>query len=718
MLGEQLIKNDLIALVELVKNSYDADADTVEVRFHNFNDDMSTNDNSSIVIEDDGSGMTPKDIRESWMNPAAPQKYILKKEGKGKTKKGRIIQGEKGIGRFAVLKLGKKVTIGTRTENSAFESLIEYDFTKYDDDFALRNGSEEAIFLDDIEIDYSEYSPPKLITKPQGTVIEIQDLKGVWNDNVIEKLCRNISNLTDPISRVTGKKGNSSFQISIFCDGKEKSVEDENAENFRGLIENSAVLKIQGEYNPEKNAFVLTEGENKNREIDLNDSKITGLWIWRKRFGKNKKLDEKDKKYECGSFHFHFYIFDFSRGISGKYELNQKQKNILKDHRVYLYRDGVRVYPYGDPDDDWLEIDVTRGTARAGDFFSNAQIVGWIDISYENNPNLRDKTNREGLIEKGDAVKDFIFLVSTFLSYIKQNEYARYEQKKIDKKRNETVQNEVVANRLTDLKKHLEEKGYQSSVREVVSIQSEYKREKRHLVRRAEITEDLAGVGLSVEMTSHDIMLMMNRAENIAKDIAKSSRESRDEKSQQQAEMLVGVLTQIADGMQDIQSIFKSSRRRKKNLKIEPVLDKIYSLYKDLLNERRIHYEKEILPGSPLVADTTDGVIMQVLINLFDNASYWLDTLGKKDREIKVSMNGDKGEIFFSDNGPSIDKEDLPYIFEPFYSGKGQEGRGLGLYIARQLLDRHDYSIAVVEKEKDKMLPGANFVISFCKEDD
>ena len=718
MLGEQLIKNDLIALVELVKNSYDADADTVEIRFENFNNDMSVNENSSIVIADDGSGMTPKDIRQSWMNPATPQKYILKKDGNDETKKGRIIQGEKGIGRFAVLKLGGKVTIRTRTENSTFESLIEYDFTKYDDDFISKDGSKEEIFLDKIEIDYSEYSPPKLIKKSHGTVITIQNLKCSWGSNVIGKLRKDISNLTDPISRISGNKENNGFQISIFCNGKEKYVEDESAENLKGLIENNAVLKIQGEYNSKKNAFVFTEGKNENREIYLNDSKITGLWIWRKRFGRNKKLDKEDKKYDCGSFQFHFNIFDFSRGISGKHELNQKQKNMLKDYRVYLYRDGIRVYPYGDPDDDWLAIDVTRGTGRAGDFFSNAQIVGWIDISHENNPNLRDKTNREGLIEKGNVVKDFIFLVSTFLSYIKQNEYARYEHKKIDKKRNEIVQNEAVANSLTDLKTHLETKGYKPSARKVVNIQSEYKREKKHLVRRAEITEDLAGVGLSVEMTSHDIMLMMSRVEGIAKDIAKSSRKYKDEKTQQQAEMLVGVLTQIADGMQDIQSIFKSSKRRKKNLKIEPVLDKIYSLYKSLLNEREIHFEKETLPGSPLVADTTDGVIMQVLINLFDNASYWLNTVDKKHKEVKVLVNGDKGEIFFSDNGPGIDKEDLPYIFRPFYSGKGQEGRGLGLYIARQLLDRHDYSISVVEKEKDKILPGANFIISFYKEDD
>ena len=95
---------------------------------------------------------------------------------------------------------------------------------------------------------------------------------------------------------------------------------------------------------------------------------------------------------------------------------------------------------------------------------------------------------------------------------------------------------------------------------------------------------------------------------------------------------------------------------------------------------------------------------------------YWLDTVDQIERRILVTVNGDQGELVFSDNGPGIDKEDLPYIFEPFYSGKGQEGRGLGLYIARQLLQRHDYSISVVQ-DRRRDLQGANFVVSFVKED-
>ena len=718
MLGDQLIKNERIALVELIKNSYDADADYVKVRFENFNEDMSANENSSIVVEDNGHGMSPEDIRESWMNPATPKKYVGKMAGKHKTPlKKRIIQGEKGIGRFAILKLGKDITIIARSRNSDLESVVHFDFKDFDDDFTTEKGEEKELFLDQIKIDYSEASPPAVMAQSQGTVIEIKDLKGEWNRRIIEKLCKDVSSLTDPVSRITGEKAKDNFDISIICDGKSESIEDKNTENLRGLIENKPVLKIQGEFNSEKNAFVFTEGEDKNNktEIKLNDPKIKGLWIWKQYFKNKQNKDEENENFKCGDFKFHFYIFDFSRGISGKHELSQQQKNLLKEHRIYLYRDAVRVYPYGDPDDDWLNIDVTRGTGRAGDFFSNDQLIGWIDISHQHNRKLRDKTNREGLIEEGSAVRDFMFLIPTFLSYIKQYPYARYQQKQKDRNIAGIVRRKIVAGHLSGLKTSLEKRGDQQGVREVKKIEREYQREKDFLIQRAETTEDLAGVGLSVEMTSHDIMLMMSRADDIGKQIAKMSRSSGSSEIQQQADMLVGVLPQISEGMRDIQSLFKSSKRRRKSLKVVPILDKIFQLYERLLEKKNIHYEKIVSDGSPLVADTTDGVVMQVLINLFDNASYWLDTVGRKGKKIMITIDGGQGELTFSDNGPGIDAEDEPYIFEAFYSGKGQAGRGLGLYIARQLLERHDYRISIAP-DHQKKLSGANFVVSFVKE--
>jgi len=89
-------------------------------------------------------------------------------------------------------------------------------------------------------------------------------------------------------------------------------------------------------------------------------------------------------------------------------------------------------------------------------------------------------------------------------------------------------------------------------------------------------------------------------------------------------------------------------------------------------------------------------------------------TIGKT---IEIVLDGNKGQMTFADNGPGVDKDDVPYIFEPFYSGKGEEGRGLGLYIARQLLERSEYSIELAELKSEKILPGANFIVNFFTEE-
>ena len=145
MLGDQLIKNERIALVELIKNAYDADAEWVKVTFLNFNNDFTVNENSKIIIEDNGNGMNREIIEKHWLNPATPEK-TKRKRIKYVTDKGRIIQGEKGIGRFAIFKLGKKVDICTRRrlqnlegkfidEAETVENVLSYDFTEYDEDF-------------------------------------------------------------------------------------------------------------------------------------------------------------------------------------------------------------------------------------------------------------------------------------------------------------------------------------------------------------------------------------------------------------------------------------------------------------------------------------------------------------------------------------------------------------------------------------------------------
>lgn len=714
MLGDQLIKNERIALVELIKNSYDADADWVEVRFEGFSPNMTQKPDSKILVRDNGSGMNFDTIQKHWMNPAAPKKLIEKKKGENKTPKlQRIIQGEKGIGRFAILKLGRVTRITTRAEGEKNETTLVYDFSRFDDDFLEKDGRKTGdLFLDDVEIECFQSFFNLQLGEDHGTEITISELKGVWTNTIIKQLCRDVDSLTDPISRITGEEKSGGFDIRIYCNGKRRVIAREGSETLRSLIESKRVLDINGSFDSKSQRFCFQINSENEQTVGINDPKLTGLWLWNRRL-KNNGMTATT--FECGDFHFQFYIFDFARGIGGRYELTTAEKSLLKEHRIYLYRDNMRVYPYGDPDDDWLNIDIDRGTGRAGHFFSNDQIVGWVDISQEGNPNLRDKTNREGLIETGNAAADFKFLVRGFLSFIRQNHYARHQQQQKKRAEHRALEDGRVAELLEDLRIGLNEPEYRSHQRKVERIQTEYGKEKDYLSQRIETTEDLAGVGLSVEMASHDIMLMISRAEELGIRLSQMARDKEFDGIQRQADTLIDVLHQVVDGMRDIQSLFKSSLRRQGLLEVTQLLDKVHKMYSGLLDKSGILYRKKLIGHAPLKVRTTDGLLMQVLINLFDNASYWLGTITSADREICITIDGDNEELIFSDNGPGIDEDDLPYIFEPFYSGKGEAGRGLGLYIARQLLERHGYEIYVAEGER-KVLSGANFVINFEKE--
>ena len=242
-----------------------------------------------------------------------------------------------------------------------------------------------------------------------------------------------------------------------------------------------------------------------------------------------------------------------------------------------------------------------------------------------------------------------------------------------------------------------------------------YKAERRYLVQRAENTEHLAGVGLSVETASHDLMSAMHRSLNMLDSlILQTQRQGVVDKEilHRDLSTLRGTLSFIESQMKDLQLLFKSTKQRRKDIRVGEQLQKVQRLFQQTLDRSRISLNIEVI-GIPLVAKTTEAVLLQLFLNLFDNAVYWLEGV-KGDRRIEIQLNGDDCTLIFADSGPGFRDEDLAYIFEPFFSGKGEEGRGLGLYIARQLLERHEYAIDVADK-KQKILRGANLVVTFVK---
>ena len=237
------------------------------------------------------------------------------------------------------------------------------------------------------------------------------------------------------------------------------------------------------------------------------------------------------------------------------------------------------------------------------------------------------------------------------------------------------------------------------------------------MLERAERTESLAAVGLSVETTSHDIMLMMNRGlDNLAALMRDSMSQNLDPKTlADQLQKLYGIFSYVGNQIKDMQQLFVSSKQRRKRIRVKDLLDKVIRLYKNIMDRNGIVVQVDEV-GSPLVAVCTDADLLQLLINLFDNAVYWLSVTGNPKKNILVTLDGNAQQMLFSDDGCGVREDDAPYIFNAFFSGKGEEGRGLGLYISKKVLERNDYTIRLAEFSDEKKLSGANFVVPFVKQ--
>lgn len=729
MLGDQLIKNERIALMELIKNSYDADAEWAKVTFEDFGKKLAVRKASKIIIEDDGVGMTENVIRKAWMSPATPNKRRNRSEDRLSPTKGRTIQGEKGIGRFAVLKLGKRITVTTRPMGSEKEYVIVFDFSDYDPEFTRHRGKERELFLDDLDAHFYERRPEVFVhrkvtidgverqAKLHGTRIEIDHLKGRWTESKLEDVEEDALKLQSVFSRAFTDREedpNMVFDVAFFVGEEEQTSQTHAVDRLRELMETTAVLRIEdGKYDDESKLFSFTVN-GKPMQKPFDDFR-TIRWC-KNRF---KAAGDDDKTYpSCGSFGFAFYVFDLKAEQESSFYMDRDDAALIRQHRVYLYRDGIRVYPYGEPDDDWLEIDVLRGIYQAKEFASNDQVVGYVEITHAGNPDLMDKTSREGLVGEGDAPEDFIATLQTFLRYVRQEHFEKYRIDVRKRREQRAIEQHRIDANIGKLLEHADKTGDKKTRSLAQNVQRAFRVERAYLERRADTAEDLAAVGMAVETTSHDIMLMMARAfsEFDALTNAALKRENKCADCFGDLQKVRGMLHFVEKNLRNIQSLFKSSRQRPHTVLVGDVLDKVHRIYEGAFDdvENNIKIEIESL-DPPLQAKCTDAVLMQLFINLFDNSLHWLQQNPLKKRNIRVVLDGDRRVVLYGDNGPGVPAENRPYVFEPFFSTK-DGGRGLGLYIARQLLDRFDYTMELADSRRDRILPGACFVINFNTE--
>lgn len=260
-LGEQLIKDETIAVLELIKNAYDADARNVEVIMRDTDDLQS----ATIIIEDDGDGMTLDIVKNYWMEPGTDNKEKkLKKmiQENIKSSLNRLPMGEKGIGRFGVHKLGHKVTLITRSENEQ-EVFLSIDWSIFDSNK----------YLSDVSIDIIERPPTQLFTNgsPKGTRIIIENLKTPWTRGKVRDLQRAITSLNSPFEALDAFKVNLKVSNPEWLKGliSYDDIKDYALFKVKMTLDKNKILNYEYEFKPWNNLDKLDYRNNHIDEIEM-----------------------------------------------------------------------------------------------------------------------------------------------------------------------------------------------------------------------------------------------------------------------------------------------------------------------------------------------------------------------------------------------------------------------------------------------------------------
>lgn len=739
ILGDQLITSKWVGVIELVKNCYDADANEVSVRFLNFD---VLGQSPTIEIEDDGDGMTLDIIRNVWMKPATPNKLNQKKSKQNRyTKKGRLMQGDKGVGRFAIYKLGNNVEIFTKTENSP-EVNLSLNFREYaqNDEF-----SEEEVpqkFLDEITNEWKVNQVPVCIKnkKGKGTLIRITDLRNNWSYGDLGRLETAFQRMIPPVIPDFKEKIVRDFDVKLYWDD---GIYRQSSITFERIIE-LAPFSLQGSISKEGTLTYIYRHNRKEviEELDLfdiSDTKTHDVWnlkLFKDQFLKlnepsNKKTNQVivrrkhaddgevitrskwsvRRRPNVGDCFFFFYAFDWKN----KLELDNAQETFIKENSVYLYRDFTRVYPYGEKGIDWLMLSKLRAEDRAGHYFSYNDLIGFIFISQENNPKLRDAANREGLVNIDGAYDDFVALIQAALKVMK--DYVTIDKRKDELKKAKalTTVNDKFEQSFNQLKDQLDKTNDEKTLikaqkffKVTQSLVGQYK-------EKLSITQELAGVGMAVEKSSHDIFMLIQKLIQNSNDIVAKFEKGKltPANLKQFFADLNENLELLYQEMQVLQPLFRVARKVTKDVSVRDAVERVERYFQ---RDLRFNINFKIEGTDDIVVKTNLGLLLQVFINLIDNSIYWLNQKKSGKRAITVKIDQSNNQVIFADNGPGINEDLAEIVFSEFYSTKA-DGRGLGLYIVKELLDRIGVNIALITTEDYKILPGANFLIQFNRVD-
>ncbi|MDE0199481.1 MAG: ATP-binding protein [Caldilineaceae bacterium] len=668
-LGENLVTDDFVAVIELVKNSYDAFARHVSLRFSE-----DSIDGKQLEIIDDGLGMTREVIEEAWCTVATP--YKDRNPTIRRADKIRRVVGEKGLGRLSAARLGNQLRMLTKADSSPCWE-VNVDWTTV--------SSGEA--LSDSVVKIREFSRPPPF-EGTGTSLLISGLSNQWDDERVRELGEDLARLISPFSEF------SEFRIFLrgFDDDDTGEIEISSPEfltypkySIGGTVD--AHGNVEGVYR-----FAPIAKNGIAREVQVNRSWET---IWGDINDKNLQSRFSIEGTRCGPFSFELRAWDIASSDTGEIsEAFDIQRSFIRDairaHKgISIYRDGVLVLPKSENTRDWLGLDLRR-ISRTGTRLSTSQIVGYVSISADGNPNINDTSDREGLtscVELSEFETIILTLVELFEVERSMDRSQGFHEKPM-----EDLLSNISADSLIEQVDSLAEEGAKAS--DVVPLLHRHSDSlvstRKTLETRFLYYSRLATIGTIAQMLVHEIRnrtMVFGSFLKFVRRIPPLFMEKEGSDLIRLAQMAVDSLEDLADRFAPLAS--RSFRRTNRRSILEDrIRDCVAMLGKDI---QSLGIQTS-LPDTRTVVAVAPGELDAIVLNLITNATYWLGEVPREQRKLKfvVESQGDGNwvRLWVNDSGSGIDEEDAERVFWPGVTRK-PGGIGMGLTVAAELVEAY-----------------------------
>lgn len=662
-IGDQLIKNESIALLELVKNAYDADAPDVLVEMW----DVDKPKKGKIIVKDTGDGMDLSIVENSWMEIGTDNKKNLLEEyilNNKKSALGRLPMGEKGIGRFGVHKLGNKIILVTRMQGKK-EVVVKIDWTEF----------EKFDYLEQVPITVIEREPEYFTGQQKGTYIEITELKNVWTRGKLRDVYRSIMSLQSPFESIQ------SFNVVFETNHKEwleglltvDRIKNDALFFADVSIEGNEITELKYEFKPWKVLNKLEEKQVVRTHIEM---------CREEREDKKKILKKIDLGlFDIGKVRMKLMIFDLdntilSYGVSDKKGLKEYLKN---NGGIAVYRDNIRIYEYGDSGNDWLQLESKRINAP-GTTLSSKITIGAIYLNRQDSGSLIEKTNREGFVEN-EAFEEFRYAIVNAIEKIQT--LRNIDKDLLKKYYGPSGKAEPVLSSIEDLKividKNIDDIKLKNLInKSLKNIEIDYKNITDVYIRSA-------SAGLSLSVVIHEI----------EKIIAELRSAIKDEESTEHVKNLVQDLSRVTDGYA---SVIKSKKQSLVN-----VSDLIDDALFNVKYRLKVH-EIEVVSSyrdkdRQEIIKCASNLVIGTIMNLVDNSIYWLEYshIVNKKMYFDVSLDYEGFiTIIVADNGYGFT---LPtdQVVKPFVTDR-VGGMGLGLHLADEIMKSSEGRLVFPDK--------------------